>query len=142
MLSNRVLWCLVTLFRVLRGKLRATANEIMRGRSERVTTEAIWTRDIEPTSSFGLAMTTDGKWYEERKRKERELAAWCVWAQLISFPSLLFTTATIRDAICYSKLLREDQTAQLWINNGYTAAAQHPILERTRLREEQLVFLP
>jgi hypothetical protein len=46
MLSNRVLWCLVTLFRVLRGKLRATANEIMRGRSERVTTEAIWTRAI------------------------------------------------------------------------------------------------
>jgi hypothetical protein len=77
------------------------------------------------------------------KRKERELAAWCFWAQSISFPSLLlFATATIRDAICYSKLLREDQTAQLWINNGYTAAAQHPILEWTRLREEQLISLP
>ena len=30
----------MTLFRVLRGKLCAMANEIMRGRSERVTTES------------------------------------------------------------------------------------------------------
>jgi hypothetical protein len=98
--------------------------------------------NIEPTSSFNLGMTTDGKWYEEREEEGARAGSLVLLAQLISFPSLLFTTATIRDAICYSKLLREDQTAQLWINNGYTAAAQHPILERTRLREERSVFLP
>jgi hypothetical protein len=43
------------------------------------------------------------------KRKEREQTAWCFWTQFLSFPSLLLATATIHDAICYSKLLREGQ---------------------------------
>lgn len=65
-----------------------------------------------------------------RERKERELAATCFWGQLISFPSLLLATATIHDTICYS--FEKVITAQLWIDNGYTAQAPHPILRLSK----------
>lgn len=53
-------------------ELRAMANEIMRGRSERVTTEAIWTREqLNVGPNFKLQSWDNHglKWHEEREEE-------------------------------------------------------------------------